>query len=163
MTHIQKSRRGGFTIVELMVAVAVLSILVTLAVPTVRNVIANSYANGISNEFVAALNYARSEAVKRRSAITICSSANGSSCRADGDANNWHRGWIVLNGATVLRSSGQLDGGAQITGPSTVVYASTGTATANTFQIRLANCTSNNNRDVSIGVTGRVGVTKVAC
>jgi len=163
MTHKINHCRDGFTLVELMVTVAILSILLTLAVPTMRSIIANSYASGISNEFVAALNYARSEAVKRRTNIVMCTSSNGSTCRADGNSTNWHMGWVILNGAQVMRASAQLDGGATLTGPSSITYGSTGSALANTFQLRLTHCTRSNNRDVTVGVTGRIGVSRVAC
>lgn len=153
----------GFTLVELMVAVAIMSILLTLAVPMMRNIIANSYASGVSNEFVAALSYARSEAVKRRSPITMCTSSNATTCRTDGNAANWHLGWIILNGAQVLRVGEQLGGGATVVGPTSLTYQATGSAPSNSFQVRLPNCTGNNNRDVTVGVTGRVGVSRVAC
>lgn len=170
MTHINLRRRGdGFTVIELMVTVLIVAILLAVGVPTMRDMVANSRANAVSNEFIAALNFTRSEAVKRRASITMCTSDTTSAtpvCRAGGDANqaNWHRGWIIQIAANnILRQSSALDGNLTLSGPASVVYQSSGAAAAGTFQLRIPNCTNANNRDITIGITGRVGVQRVAC
>ncbi len=58
-------RSSGFTLIELMVTLSVMAILATLAAPSFTSLIQNSRTTTQTNELVAALNLARSEAVKR--------------------------------------------------------------------------------------------------
>lgn len=163
---IQKPVRG-VTILEVMVAVAIISIITGLAVPSLRSTIQNSRAAAHSNTFIAALNLARSEAVKRRATVTICTSSNGTNCRAAGstDANNWHKGWIVTVNATVLRVDTGMDTAFSLVGDTNqVAFSSTGSSTTTpNFTLTAAGCVNNNNRLISLGVTGRVNVEKTSC
>lgn len=170
MVRRPKLAATGFTMIELLVTMGIVAITIGLAVPSVRSVMQNSRAAGISNEFVATLNYVRSEAVKRRNTVRICTSADGATCRAAGsaDVNNWHKGWIVLDPAgNVLRRSNPLNSEIQVTaGAGDISFAGTGgvvAATAPTFTVNVTGCTGNNNRSLSVSVTGRVTVTRTAC
>jgi type IV fimbrial biogenesis protein FimT len=104
---------GGFTIIELMVALAVLAILVTLAVPNFNDATLSARLNGFANSLVAGAQVARSEAIKRNADITLCKSANGTTCAGSG---GWQQGWIILNGATVLQRQQALPTEFSITG-----------------------------------------------
>ena len=84
-------RSRGFTLVELMVTVAVFAIVAAIAAPAMQSMIAAGRLSGATGELVTALQLARSEAVRRNAAVTICSSANGVNCSGSGD---WSR-WIV--------------------------------------------------------------------
>ncbi|PVZ70448.1 GspH/FimT family pseudopilin [Pelagibaculum spongiae] len=83
----------GFTLTEIMMTIAVLGILAVWAVPSFRNIILNNSLISYSNELSGSLMFARSEAVTRRKDVTLCASANGSTCNA---ANQWNRGWIIF-------------------------------------------------------------------
>ncbi len=89
----------GFTLIEMMVAMTVLVILSMIAVPSFRNASLSSQLRSSANDFIASANFARSEAIKRGTAVTMCVSTDGSTCAAGG----WEQGWIVSSGTTVLQ------------------------------------------------------------
>jgi type IV fimbrial biogenesis protein FimT len=98
-----RHRHRGFTFVELMITVMVAAILMTLAVPQFRSVIASTRLTTQSNDLVAALNFARSTAIKRNGSVSLCrtSSATDTAC-ATSQAEWAH--WIVRTSAgNVLR------------------------------------------------------------
>ena len=61
----------GFTLVELMVTIAVVAILATVAVPGFRDLIRNNRVTAQTNEIVSALNFGRTEAIKRGRSVTV--------------------------------------------------------------------------------------------
>lgn len=103
----------GFSVIELMIGVAVLAVLVALAVPSLTSVINSNRLAAQANEFVTAVQFARSEAVRLNTAVSVCKSDDGAACSAD--AGPWE-GWITSVDATgeVLRSYA-IDGPVQLT------------------------------------------------
>jgi len=97
-------RSNGFTLVELMVALAVAGFLVAMAAPSFESAINGSRLSGGVNELASALQLARAEAVRRNRRATLCRSENGSTCAA---ANGEWSNWIVF---VDTDSSGQRDG-----------------------------------------------------
>ena len=85
-------RSFGFTLVELMITLAVAGILTMIALPSFRNLMADQRQSGFINEFSGVLGYTRSEAIKRSTQIGICSSSNQNSCSG---STTWTDGWIV--------------------------------------------------------------------
>jgi len=78
----------GFTLVEMMITVAVLGILVAIAVPSFRNTIERNQVVTASNDLLSSLLVARSEAVKQERRINIKKYSG-----------NWDNGWVVrING-----------------------------------------------------------------
>jgi len=92
MMHTPRTMRG-FTLIELMVTLAVLAILTMVAVPNFRDTIRRSRVSAASNALLADLHYARAEAINRGQLVSLCPSSNGSSCTAGGAA--WEAGWLV--------------------------------------------------------------------
>ena len=88
---------GGYTVVELMVAVAVLAVLLALAVPNFNDASLSARLNGFASSLVASAQVARREAIKRNATIALCTSTDGETCDGSGD---WEQGWIVVNEAT---------------------------------------------------------------
>lgn len=83
----------GFTLIELMITLAIAAILAALAAPSFADIIKNSRMTTQYNELLASLSVARSEAVKRALTVTVCKSNNQSTPTC---AGNWHDGWIVF-------------------------------------------------------------------
>jgi type IV fimbrial biogenesis protein FimT len=67
-----------------------------LATPSFRDFTRSNQVTSTNNDLVTALNLARSEALRRSTGVTVCSSANGTSC---GLAKDWGSGWIVFEDA----------------------------------------------------------------
>ncbi|MGY6587091.1 MAG: GspH/FimT family pseudopilin [Wenzhouxiangella sp.] len=88
---IQNSKRqSGLTLIEILIAITVIAILLSIAVPNFRTAIQNNRVATQGNELVTAFQLARSEALKRRAPVIVCASANGTSC-----GGAWNAGWIV--------------------------------------------------------------------
>ena len=84
----------GFTLVELMVTLAVLAIVAGLAVPNLNTFIQSNRVTGHANAMVSALNFSRSEAVSRSENVRFCpvnESLDG--CR---ESSDWSAGWIAV-------------------------------------------------------------------
>ncbi len=79
----------GFTLVELLVTIAIAAVVVTLAVPGMATMARNAQLSGNANQLVTALNLARSEAVKREDGWQVfvdITSPNSNTFSDDADA-----------------------------------------------------------------------------
>ena len=85
-------RAGGFTLVELMVALLVLALLVVVSAPGLSNLIKNNRMLAQVYAMRAALNGARSEAIAQRSPVTFCRSEDGATC----SGGEWNKGYIAF-------------------------------------------------------------------
>lgn len=92
------SRALGFTLIELVVTIAILAIVSTVAAPSFNSFIGTMRAKSTAFDLISDLSYTRSEAIK--------SNRNTSMAPVGGD---WSKGWQVLdNGGTVLRDRAAL-------------------------------------------------------
>lgn len=92
----------GFTLVELMVTVAVLAILMALATPSFREILAAQRVRATAYSIVSDLVLARSEAIKRGADVTLTPSAA-----------QWANGWSVkvASSAEVLSAQSSVGSG----------------------------------------------------
>ncbi len=183
-----KQPQRGFTLLELMLVVTIAGLLLGFGVPAMGNYIRNARITGASNDVMAALHFTRSEAIKRRQRVTLCTSTNA--LLANNNANNAATcaasalltGWIVF---VDLDQNGQRTGAdpilmnhepmdARITArasgnPFLITYLDNGFAlNAAASQIVLCDARGNvatggqlsSARGIQIAVTGRAGVTR---
>ena len=92
ISDVNNNPPGGFTLVELMVALAVLSILLVVAAPSFRDLIMDNKLLSESYAMRATLNNARSEALAQRLPVTVCRSADGDTC----STGDWSVGYIAF-------------------------------------------------------------------
>ena len=153
-------RQTGFTLLELMIVVAIAGIVMAIGVPSFQSITTNNRIAANTNEFITALNLARSEAVKRGAAVSVCKSANGATCTTSGD---WDQGWIVimvddpnpplrvfdsLGGNTTLTSAGNL-----------VTFNALGALShaAVSFELEVKSGSITRNSCLTVTVVGRAG------
>ena len=164
MSNVRTNQRG-FTLMELLLAVAILAIVTTAALPAFTTFIQNNRLTGQTNELVTAFQFARSEALKRADPVTVCSSSDGEDC-----GGSWNEGWMVIanRGAgdeEVLRVWGSPGADFQFDpAGGSVDFEANGFATAAlNIELDLENCTADNARRVLIERTGRVGSERFDC
>ena len=83
-------RQQGFSLIELMVTVAIVAILVAIGLPSFQSSLRSNRVATSTNELLASFALARSEAVRSPGGAAICSTTNGTSCGGD-----WNDGWMV--------------------------------------------------------------------
>lgn len=117
-----KSREGGFTLIELMVTLAVALILIAAAVPGFMGTVKNNRLTTETNRLVSDVQLARGEAMRRGARVVLCTSADPTAAAptCGGAERAWSNGWLVFtdvelngtfNGADVLLRATQTSGG----------------------------------------------------
>lgn len=171
---------NGFTLVELMVTLAVAAILMTVAIPSFQNTIRMNRLSTQTSHIMTALNIARSEAIRRGVSVSVCSSLNSTACRSAATAGNWSGGWIVfsdINGDGdvdvddgVLKVWNALSGAATLTetnnsGTSgTISYSPRCMAdTTIAMDLTFPHCGTNEKRTISVARTVHISSKKEDC
>ncbi len=105
-----KNMSNGFTLLELIVTVFVVAIILGVGIPSFQRTFQTSRMAGATNDLITSIYLARSEAVKRRAPVTLCSSndpfAVVPTCNVGGNI----AGWIVFVDDADLDGNGQPDG-----------------------------------------------------
>ncbi len=88
-------RQNGFTLVELLITIVVVSVLLATAIPSFMQFVKNNRVTGQANSFVVSTQMARNEAVKRGAGTTLCAAnADLDDCSGSTD---WSTGWIAFS------------------------------------------------------------------
>lgn len=162
------NRSLAFTLVELLIALAILTVLVGLAVPSYNQFSLGGKLRSYANDLVAGAVLARSEAIKRSGFVRMCVSS-GAGCVAGG----WEQGWVIFHdadddgvldvGETVVYRQQSAAPGFKITGTvQTLRFQPTGVGatSASLVVCRATPSVGSQERVVSLSVTGRAAVTR---
>lgn len=94
------TKQHGFTVIELLVALAIGAILTVLVIPGMRTMIGNSRLTTYTNDFITHTLLARNEAMRRGRSVVICGSAQPEladpDCLGSTTATDWSKGWFVF-------------------------------------------------------------------
>ena len=175
----------GFTLVELMITLAIFAIIAAFAAPSFQQLIMNNRIRADAADVVQALNLARSESVKLKVPVGICS--KDSATDTCSGTNNWANGWLMWEDSDTGGTDGDFDVGTEklvrrfteyrpgvtlVTDSTagafgTISYLPDGriTAAAPKFIICIDDAIKNKEigRDVSVTMTGRVKLDTVTC
>jgi type IV fimbrial biogenesis protein FimT len=167
----RRTARAGFTLIEMMVAIAIMAILIGIAAPSLRDFVMNMRLTGQANDLLTDLMLARSEAAKRVTPITVCG-RQGSGAPTCGSAADWSQGWLVVidadsNGAqdagtTQLKTNDKVGGSNRLTKDSASVITFAPTGVTATGQTTLTLCDSRSKgRVITVNPQGRASITKL--
>jgi len=177
-------KQKAFTLIELLVTLVILGIVIGLAVPSFTKQIINNSSLTLGSDLVAAINFARQEAVKRGRRVSLCPSTDGNLCLTSAD---WAKGWLVFvddaasDGVapivkTSLRHWSGLNPKATINATSTAaidyirftgigMLARTNNldVSPRVFEVSLTGCTADSKSKITIGLAGMSSSTRTAC
>lgn len=91
----KKGLSSGFSLIELMMVVAVAAVLIAVAAPNLTDMATSGKLNSESERWIASAQLARSEAIKRNRVVTLCASTDGITCVTAGGAQVWSSGWVI--------------------------------------------------------------------
>lgn len=177
-----KKAQSGFTLLELMLVVTIAGLLLGFGVPAMGNFFRNARITGAANDVMGGLHFARSEAIKRRIPVTLCTSADPLNNNPVCDASPLLTGWVAF---VDPNQNGQRDAAEVVllqhepmpdtitarssANPFRVTYLLNGFA-LNPNAAQLVLCDERGNtptggelssaRGIRIAVTGRAGVTR---
>ena len=96
MMQAMKNRQPGFTVVELLVAIAIVGILAAIAAPSFIGVVNTSRLASNANELLSIIQYARSEAVRSNSRVIFCGSLSADAFEEDQCSAGERPYWVVI-------------------------------------------------------------------
>lgn len=100
----------GFTLLELMVTLLVMGVILGFGLPGFQQLVQNNRMTGGANDLLAALNVARSEAVKRATPVSVCASNNPTAPLPTCSGTPGMNGWVVFVDNNDTDADGQPDG-----------------------------------------------------
>lgn len=149
LTHLLKVR--GFTVVELMIVVAIAAILATVAAPNFAEFMNQQRVRNAATDLVMDLSLARSEAVKRGANVTVS------------PVGSWAEGWEVKAGADVISKRASTAGTLSISG-SDATFNPQGRALASvSYELTAYGLEGDSNRCVTLAASGSASVKKGGC
>jgi type IV fimbrial biogenesis protein FimT len=102
--HASERRSSGFTMLELVIVIAIVGVLIALGVPSFKYVTTANRIAAEVNGLLGDMQFARAEAIKEGQTVVVCVSSDGTSCTN----SPWNNGWIVCSDPA---NDGACDGG----------------------------------------------------
>lgn len=176
----------GFTLVELMVTLAVVAILLAVATPSFADLLRANRIAAANNALVTSLHVARAEALRRGRPVTVCPSVDQRSCSG---SLQWGSGWVVFEdtqvagapvaptvagagSARLIDVSPPVNGDVTLTGvdhwyryspTGGLIWSTAGGAAERSFTLAGTTCRGNQRRVVTVNRIGRVRSVAEAC
>lgn len=155
----------GFSLLELMVVVAIMGIIMTVALPSYSEFVRGQRIRSVSFDLYSNLAAGRSEGINRNVSAAsriVLEPASGAVC--DADSCNWGVGWTMKHGAIVIQNQNSFGNEVTIDGPKRVEFDRTGRATitgVGGFDIQSEG--SGTRRCVTIDSVGRANTKNGGC
>lgn len=147
--------QGGFSLIELMTVVVVLTLLTLVAAPGMQSLISNQRARSAAHDLISDLILARSEAVKRNRDVVLA------------PASDWTSGWMVRTAGTAetIGRRNPLGGGVQVTrSPAQITYDASGRLSGALATVRFELFDGRQNyRCITIDPSGQPSTQTKAC
>lgn len=109
---LRQRQQSGYTLLELLTAIAIAGVLLVVGVPSYRYLVTNNRATSQANAFLSLITFARTEAIRSNRTVGLCKTTDGSTCSSA--SSGWETGVLVF-AFNDANANGVLDSGEAMT------------------------------------------------
>ncbi len=160
------ARPTGFTLIELMIVITLSALLLALAVPNFRDFVRRNRLATQSNEFIAAVQHARAEAIRRNRNVSVRAINPGD------NSNEWGDGWRVVvdrlaTDTSLLREAPALPGSlaldSSVNNVSTITFDASGLLQPDSADVFRLCDAKKSGRRIEINTVGQTAHSEIEC